>query len=135
MYDFTFSISIYLSFQKTDFTVIIIAVTSCVTVVCIVLVIAWVLHSSHSKAKYDIYMAKYEGKPDTYQMTNSYCSDINRSRMKDYMLSQWITIFPLKTVFGGSWIIQVLQEFHARYRFLCKNEKPYAIIENNYISA
>ena len=65
MYDFTFSISVYLSFQKTDFTIIIIAVTACVAVVCIVLVIAWVLHSSQSKAKHDIYMAKYEGKPDT----------------------------------------------------------------------
>ena len=65
MYDFTFSISIYLSFQKTDFTVIIIAVTSCVAVICIVLVIAWVLHSHQSKSKYDIYVSKYEGKPDT----------------------------------------------------------------------
>ena len=65
MYDFTFSISVYLSFQKTDFKIIIIAMTACVTVVCIVLVIAWVLHSSQSKAKHEIYMDKYKGKPDT----------------------------------------------------------------------
>jgi len=65
VYDFTFSISVYLSFQKTDFTIIIIATTASVTVVCIILVIAWVLHSSKSKAKNDICMDKYEEKPDT----------------------------------------------------------------------
>ena len=42
--------------------------TVCVTVVCIVSVIAWVLHSSHTKAKQakqEICMDKYEGKPGT----------------------------------------------------------------------
>ena len=38
--------------------------TVCVTVVCTVLVIAWVLHPSHTKTRQEIYMDKYEGKPD-----------------------------------------------------------------------
>ena len=36
----------------------------CVTVLCTVSFIAWILHPSHTKARQEIYMDKYEGKPD-----------------------------------------------------------------------
>ena len=51
--------------SKTDFTIIIIATIVGVIAVCIVSVIAWVLHSSRTKVKEDIDMDEYERKPDT----------------------------------------------------------------------